>query len=209
MSSNISEKRKRGRPRGFDERDALDAAMRTFWSHGFDGASVDLLSRAMRVPRSSLYQQYADKEGLFLAVVAHYAETQTRPAVDRLDGGGDLASDLQAFFDAVIELSTADPLTPGCLVASALSDAAGANPRMRRELSRRFAAIEERLTSRLDEAVARSELPPGTDSAALGGMLAAIARGIVLRARAGADTAVLRPIAGVAIEVIRDRTLAQ
>lgn len=63
-----------GRPREFSEAAALDAAMRVFWEKGYEGASLDDLTRAMGINRSSLYASFGDKEDLFNQVIARYAE---------------------------------------------------------------------------------------------------------------------------------------
>lgn len=63
-----------GRPREFSEAAALDAAMRVFWEKGYEGASLDDLTRAMGINRSSLYASFGDKEELFNSVIARYAE---------------------------------------------------------------------------------------------------------------------------------------
>ncbi len=63
---------KMGRPREFSEADALDAAMRVFWAKGYEGTSLDDLTRAMRINRSSLYSTFGDKEELFRRVVERY-----------------------------------------------------------------------------------------------------------------------------------------
>ncbi len=65
---------KLGRPRAFCEDEALDAAMRVFWEKGYEGASLDDLTTAMRVNRSSLYASFGDKEQLFKLAIARYAE---------------------------------------------------------------------------------------------------------------------------------------
>lgn len=67
-------KTKIGRPREFSEAAALDAAMRVFWEKGYEGASLDDLTRAMGINRSSLYASFGDKEQLFKRVIARYAE---------------------------------------------------------------------------------------------------------------------------------------
>src|SRR5579864_5724648 len=65
---------KLGRPRAFCEVEALDAAMRVFWQKGYEGASLDDLTEAMAINRSSLYATFGDKEQLFKMAIAHYAE---------------------------------------------------------------------------------------------------------------------------------------
>jgi AcrR family transcriptional regulator len=65
---------KMGRPRNFREDSALDAAMRVFWAKGYEGASLDDLTQAMGINRSSLYSSFGDKEQLFHQVIAHYGQ---------------------------------------------------------------------------------------------------------------------------------------
>src|SRR5215469_5226807 len=63
---------KMGRPREFSETATLDAAMRVFWEKGYEGTSLDDLTQAMRINRSSLYSTFGDKESLFRRVIARY-----------------------------------------------------------------------------------------------------------------------------------------
>jgi len=64
---------KRGRPREFSEPEALEAAMRVFWEKGYEGTSLDDLTQAMKINRSSLYSTFADKETLFRKVMERYS----------------------------------------------------------------------------------------------------------------------------------------
>lgn len=73
-ASGSPEAGKMGRPRAFCETTALDAAMRVFWEKGYEGASLDDLTQAMGINRSSLYASFGDKEQLFKRAIAHYAE---------------------------------------------------------------------------------------------------------------------------------------
>src|SRR5579885_3199818 len=66
--------RPRGRPRSFDERDALEKATQVFWSKGYDGVTIDDLVAGMGVGRPSLYSVFGDKRTLFLRVLRAYAE---------------------------------------------------------------------------------------------------------------------------------------
>ncbi|WP_416350817.1 TetR/AcrR family transcriptional regulator [Rhizobium sp. AN95] len=46
--------------------------MQIFWRHGYVAASIDELSAAMGLSRSSLYKRFRDKEGLFHEVLVTY-----------------------------------------------------------------------------------------------------------------------------------------
>ena len=63
-----------GRPRGFDEDAALEAAMRVFWEKSYEGASIADLTEAMGINRSSMYAAFGDKESIFHRVMERYRE---------------------------------------------------------------------------------------------------------------------------------------
>ena len=193
----MAEARARGRPRGFDEGRALDAAVRLFRAEGYDGAPVDRLCRKMRVPRATLYDLFGGKEGLFLAAVARYADTRIAPVLAALGPSGTLRDDLAAFYDAVLALATADREAPGCLVSCALADAAGSNTGFRAELAARYAAMERRIAARL--MAAGWDVQAATQPKAAAALAASIARGLMLSARSGAGSAELRPTAEAAV----------
>ena len=201
MSSKIrdpqSQPRPRGRPRGFEPVAALEAAMKVFWREGYEGASIDRLARETDMPRATLYQVYGDKEGLFLAAVEHYADTRAARVASALGPSGALRQDLDAFFAAVIDLATSDPEARGCLISCVLADAAGANLRFRSELDRRFLALEHCIGARLE-----TESFQTGDIAGRAIMIASIARGLMLRARAGAGRDLLEKAAAEAVRML-------
>ncbi len=196
MEAHSQTPRPRGRPRGVTPDQALDAAVRVFWSQGYGAASIDRLCRKTGLSRASLYQDFGGKDGLFLAAIAHYVETRIGPVADALGPCGTLKTDLSAFFGAVVDLATRDASTPGCLISCVLAEVAGASHRFRQELDRRFSALEDRIASRLDH---DDTTDASMETRALAGMLAAVARGIMLRARSGAQPEDLLRIADAAV----------
>ncbi|MEZ2224610.1 TetR/AcrR family transcriptional regulator [Rhizobium sp. RCC_161_2] len=56
----------------FDDAVVINGAMNVFWQKGFAAASIDDLTAAMGLSRSSLYKRFGDKEGLFHEVLATY-----------------------------------------------------------------------------------------------------------------------------------------
>lgn len=174
--------------------------MRAFWSVGYDGASVDKMCRVTKMSRASLYQSYGGKEGLFLAAIAHYAETRVARIAAALGPNGSLHDDLSAFYAEVVQLATADAETPGCLISCVLADVAGRNDVFRAELDRRFLALELRLADRFRHAgwTDAATVPP----AATAGLAAAAARGIMLRARSGQTSVELAAIGAAAMTAL-------
>jgi AcrR family transcriptional regulator len=71
---NMTSATRMGRPRGFDEKAALDAAMRVFWEKSYEGATLTDLTEAMGINRSSMYAAFGDKEALFRLVIARYRD---------------------------------------------------------------------------------------------------------------------------------------
>jgi AcrR family transcriptional regulator len=188
--------RPRGRPRSFNQADALEGAMRLFWAKGYDGASIGQLAQATGMPRATLYQIYGDKQGLFLAAIQRYVETRTATVAGALGPTGCLESDLRAFFAAVVDLALAEPDAPGCLISCVLADAAGANPRFREELALRYSALEGCIADRLaqEEDCAAPRLRAA--------VVAAMSSGLLLRARAGATRATLEGAAAEALSLL-------
>ena len=72
-TANLEKVVKMGRPRAFSEAEALEAAVRVFWEKGYEGTSLDDLTRAIGINRSSLYASFGDKETLFRKVIARYS----------------------------------------------------------------------------------------------------------------------------------------
>ncbi|MFZ5749715.1 MAG: TetR/AcrR family transcriptional regulator [Pseudomonadota bacterium] len=179
--------------------------MRSFWAQGYDGTSVDTMCRVTGMSRASLYQSYGGKEGLFLAAVAHYAETRAALVTAALGPKGSLVEDLAAFFDAVVDLGTADPETPGCLVSCVLADAAGASAVFRKELERRQQTLEDRIADRLRVSAWPEDADVSLTAAA--GLAAAAARGIMIRARSGQPRDALRAVASAAALAVAQLSL--
>ncbi|GAA3526456.1 TetR/AcrR family transcriptional regulator [Amycolatopsis ultiminotia] len=102
----------------FDLDTVLDAAMIQFWRAGYAETSVDDLSRATGLNRSSIYSSLGDKDALFLRCLERYATRYGGKYDAALSSAADrpLAA-VRAFFAVTLD-RIADPELPdGCLVA--------------------------------------------------------------------------------------------
>lgn len=86
-----------GRPRQFDEAEAVDAAAAVFRQRGYASTSVDHLVDATGVHRGSLYGVFGSKQGLFMRVL------------EAVDGASVSAERLDVILVGLLELAPADP----------------------------------------------------------------------------------------------------
>src|SRR5437764_870444 len=108
--------RPRGRPRGFDELEALEKATQVFWSKGYDGVTIDDLVAGMGVGRPTLYSVFGDKRTLFLRVLRAYAETKGARAAEALLSPQPLRDSLASFLRTIVETATEEGSAVGCLL---------------------------------------------------------------------------------------------
>lgn len=77
------------RPRSFDTEAVARAARQVFWARGFEATSLPDLEAATGLGRSSLYQAFGSKRGLFDAAVASYLDEVVHPLLADLEPQAD------------------------------------------------------------------------------------------------------------------------
>ena len=108
--------RPRGRPRNFDELEALQKATQVFWSKGYDGVTIDDLVAGMGVGRPSLYAVFGGKRTLFLRVLRAYAEKKGAHAAKAIFSPQPLRDSLVSFLRHAVESATEEGCPAGCLL---------------------------------------------------------------------------------------------
>ncbi|WP_165956232.1 TetR/AcrR family transcriptional regulator [Streptomyces hainanensis] len=93
-----------GRPRAFDEDEAVRAAVGLFGGRAYDGVSVDDLVNHLGVHRNSLYKTFGSKRGLYLIALRRHLADDVRPLLDALAGASDAAAALRLVTSADLGL---------------------------------------------------------------------------------------------------------
>lgn len=130
-----------GRPREFNEAAVLDAATACFWKDGYETTSVRDLAASMRITGASLYNAFGDKRSLYLRALDNYLASSVHDRIARLAVLPPLAA-VHAFFDEIIERSTADPDHRGCMLVNAALEVAPRDEAVRAIVARELSAIE-------------------------------------------------------------------
>ncbi|MDL2403637.1 TetR/AcrR family transcriptional regulator [Rhizobium mayense] len=186
------------RPRVFDESEVLDRAMEVFWRHGYEGASMAELTKAMGLNSPSIYMAFGSKRGLFDAVLKRYRERRAahREAVMTASTAREAAE--RFLFGAIDWL--VDPSEPrGCLTFQAGLVAGMNNDDVPRALIAHRQGTREMLAQRLERAKADGDLPPSADVAALAKFLFAVFSGLAIQAAEGLSKADLQETAALAL----------
>jgi len=181
MSPNTT--RPRGRPRSFDELEALEKATQVFWSKGYDGVTIDDLVAGMGVGRPSLYAVFGDKRTLFLRVLRAYAETKGALAAKAIFSTQPLRDSLASFLRHIVESTTEEGSAAGCLlvcVAPLVDDA-----EVRQFLQNAVAGALAMVERRFRDGISAGEVPPEFPVAARARQVIDVSNGLAIRAKMG------------------------
>src|SRR5579872_718780 len=175
--------RPRGRPRNFDELEALEKAIQVFWSKGYDGVTIDDLVDGMGVGRPSLYAVFGDKRTLFLRALRAYAEKKGALAAKALFSPPALRASLASFMRQTVAFATEEGSAWGCLVvcvAPLVDDA-----EVRQFLQKAAAGAVAMVERRFRDGITAGEIPPDFPVATRARQVIDLVHGLTMRARMG------------------------
>ncbi len=107
-----------GRPRKFDEAQALEKATQVFCEYGYEGAALSKLTEAMNINSPSLYAAFGDKEQLFLKVLDEYHRPFREMAQSVLFGEETALGGFGKLFQVYSESYNSCDEAQGCLIVN-------------------------------------------------------------------------------------------
>ena len=208
MSSKMSEQSKargKGRPRGFDEEQALDAAMMTFWRRGYRNTSLDDLVAATGASRASLYQVFGDKRALFLKSLDLYGDRFSERVAQVMASEPDGRKALSIVLNASADRLVSAEAPAGCLRCNSTLELMGSDAEIDAALNEandKFLANIKRLVTR---SVRNGELNR-TEAGRLPLFITAMVNGMVTLARGGARRSDLKKVVDQTLDNWPSRT---
>jgi TetR/AcrR family transcriptional repressor of nem operon len=194
------------RPKEFDEAQALEAATRQFWLHGYAATSVRDLADQMGITGASLYNTFTNKQSLYRQALEHYLNQTVRVRIARLENAMPPREAIAAFLNEVIERSLNDKQHRGCLLVNSALELAPHDPEVRRLVTEELRQIQQffyrcALSGQKTGAIMTAQ--PAEDLAKL---LLGVLLGIRVLARTGPTRDLLEGVARPALSLLDDAT---
>jgi AcrR family transcriptional regulator len=192
VQADTKKPRRGGRPRKFDEGEALAKMQRQLWTTGLSGASLDGIARSAGLNRPSLASAFGDKDAIYVRAAAQYT-AMMRERMSQALSIPDLKAALEKAFDTAIDIYTMDG-PDGCFVLCTAPAEALTNPVCRLILDQAIKAIDASFLERLQKESTgkRASLD---DLSLLAAQIGATLHSVALRARAGWNREKLRSLA--------------
>ena len=190
----------KGRPREFDVDEALAAALRVFWSKGYEGASLSDLTEAMGITRPSLYAAFGNKEALFRKALDLY-EREKLAYIGEALAAPTSREVAERLLTGALEMQTSECEPRGCLrVISTISCGQEAES-VKADLMARRGSSHRALLDRMQRAKDEGDLPAHVDASAMTDYLLAILQGMSVQASSGASKEQLQQVVRTSIGI--------
>jgi AcrR family transcriptional regulator len=183
-----------GKPQ-FDEAEVIAAAIGVFWRQGYAAAAISHLTEAAGLSRSSLYQRFNDKDGLFREALAAYTERLLR----RMNSvKADTArSRMKTLLRSFLPENAGRPA--GCLIARSLSEIATLSPQGQAAALAGMAQQRQIIAGILREGVTAGELAEDSNIDAMAWHYLGVLQSVLNFPQAGADRGMLDQTIDVAM----------
>jgi len=191
----------KGRPRSFDEDQAIDAAMRVFWEKSFEGTTMTDLTDATGLSRSSIHAAFGSKEGLFLKAVERYRSEQMR-YIPKALAEPTLPRAIEALLRGMVNPLSIPGNPKGCLsIHGAL--ACGTDGELVTQVMAKWRrSNENRIKQRIQQAQREGELGRDVNTADYARYIVTIMIGIGIQAVNGAGRAELTRTVDMALQFL-------
>ncbi|HZX04630.1 TetR/AcrR family transcriptional regulator [Kribbella sp.] len=186
------------RPRTFDEDRAVDAAMRVFWTTGYEATSTQDLCTATGLGRSSIYNTFTSKRDLFDRALRRYAEHFTAAQLEVIrDESLPLRERVRRILWTAVEPVPDDPA--GCFAINTIVELGPREPEIVDLLDRDHQTKVAALTTAIQAAQAAGEIDAEQNAEGLAVYVFTVLGGLRVAARGGASADSQRAVVEAAL----------
>ncbi|MFQ6757209.1 MAG: TetR/AcrR family transcriptional regulator [Deltaproteobacteria bacterium] len=182
------------RSKGFDENQALEAALRLFWEKGYAATSLQDLEKGMGLNRASIYNAFGNKRSLFKRCLARYV-SRVEAKLGSITGAAASAREaIKNWLAFVIDFHFSPETPGGCLVILSALERYQHDRETKDMVAALFRHEREVMVRVLEQGVERGEFPAGFDCAGAAWAITAATSGMVVLAMADAPVSALQEV---------------
>jgi TetR/AcrR family transcriptional repressor of nem operon len=180
----------------FDVDEALERAKNTFWTVGYEAASINDLLTSMGINRASFYDTFKSKHDLMLTVLWRYDANERRVLLEAVKLDRTPREALVALFRALVD-DTRGPLSrQGCFLVNAALELSPSDPDVAEIVEIAFADNEQFFMEQIRAGQQAGEISSEVDCEATACLLLAQYAGLMVLVRAGSPQPVLDAAVG-------------
>ncbi len=192
-----------GRPIQYDPDAVVEAAMQTFWTRGYEATALPDLLAATGLSRSSLYQVFGSKQGLFETCLAHYAEGLAQEMQHGLDESARGIDFLQGVLEGFVEDRSTESRRRGCLVLNSAREFSCRDPMIAKLVNAAAQRMMGLFETAIRRAQAEGDIPAKSDPRALAAYFLSSVSGLRNMLQTRMDRALLRDAAARVMTSLR------
>ncbi|HLG41352.1 MAG TPA: TetR/AcrR family transcriptional regulator [Chitinophagaceae bacterium] len=186
----------------FDEIVVLDKARDVFWKKGYNGTSIDDLVQATGLSRSSIYDSFGDKHGLYIKALKQYQQSQRQMMLEGMPANLTAKKKITWLFQNNIAESLGDRQRKGCFILNTTTELANVDSSLNSFVNTHLEAMEELLLTLIREGQAAGDIGKKFTARALARNLFSSLNGLKIIGQTRPHKQILEDIAKVALSVL-------
>lgn len=161
----------------FDRHAVLDMAMRAFWEKGYFDTSIQDLSEATGLQRSSIYAAFKSKHELYMSALRRYHAQKVEMCAE-IESADDPFDALKGFIRSVVADELHDSNGLGCLVANASLEFSGKDERVNALTSRNLTMLAQTVEAAIRSGQIRGSVKKDLDPVAAARSVVVMVQGL-------------------------------
>jgi len=189
------------RTKEYIKEEVLEAATKVFWKRGFKSTSMNDIVSATSLNKHSMYREFENKEGLFLACIDHYVDKSTRFIADILTEKPLGLGNIKAFLKNRIEYASSGECD-GCLLINTTVENKTLDDKLNKIVNNKLHGQKTMLHVCLAAAQKNGEIPKEKDCEILADYLMCFLEGLMIVGKTNPTKESLDNITGTMMRAI-------
>jgi len=186
----------------FDETEVLVKAKELFSVKGYNGTSMDDLVQATGLSRSSIYDTFGDKHGLFLKSLNHYCHSQQGELEKQCAKSESPKKKIRAIFDQTLKSILSDKDQKGCLLVNMSMELNAVDKEVAAVSLKNMEDMEHAFSAMVKEGQAKGEISKKFTPKALGRHLYSSLMGLRVSGTNRPDADALKEVVKLALSLL-------